>query len=44
MDDILSYDSAAERDECFSPVFGYSTGSSDTSVGFVCTVNKILSE
>ena len=39
MDDILSYESAAERDDCISPVFGYSTGSSDTSVGFghLCT-------
>ncbi len=35
MDDILSYESTAERDDCISPVFGYSTGSSDTSVGFV---------
>jgi hypothetical protein len=38
MDDILSYESGAERDDCLSPMFGYSTGSSDTSVGFV---NKI---
>ena len=33
MDDILTYESSGERDDCVSPVFGYSTGSSDTSVG-----------
>ncbi|XP_028391029.1 uncharacterized protein LOC114515911 [Dendronephthya gigantea] len=31
MDDILSYESGPERDDCISPVFGNSTESSDTS-------------
>lgn len=44
MDDILSYEStvAGEHDDCISPLFGYSTGSSDASVGLVYNIDRFV--
>lgn len=44
MDDILSYESTnSERDDCISPLFGCSTGSSETSVGlFIFLAGSVM--